>query len=215
MYYDLLKMRKPMDMEKYTLKDLALYFEKFDGYVCKITTNVGIIRFKFSVDSFPHLIGMQYAYKNRRDRKSYKGRQGFEKVKNGEVTYDELKRIVKTDPKINFSWKNIDSRIRFLPMFLNSITTKTQLKTTLAVHNPERATQIKGTYFLYRELYDGTTPMFSLKPFSKTGAVIETFVVDDDKSIIKGLKEIKIKDIELIDPLENTSPILKKETINS
>ena len=48
MYYDLLKMRKPMDMEKYTLKDLALYFEKFDGYVCKITTNVGIIRFNFS-----------------------------------------------------------------------------------------------------------------------------------------------------------------------
>ena len=213
MYYELLKQKKPLDMEQYSLKDLALYFEKFDGYVCKITTSLGTIRFKFSIDSFPHLIGMQYAFRNRKDRFEYKGRRGFEKVKNGEVTYEDLKHIMKTDTKVNFSWKNIADRIKYLPMFLNSIDKKTKLCTSLNVNNPERATHIKGTYFLYRELYDGKAPMFSLKPIGKSSAVIETFVVDDDKSIIKGLKPIKIIDIELIDPLENTSPILEKDKV--
>ena len=39
MYYDLLKIDKEMDMTKYSLKDLALYFEKFDGYICEIKTD--------------------------------------------------------------------------------------------------------------------------------------------------------------------------------
>lgn len=38
MYYDLLKLDKEMDITKYSLKDLALYFEKFNGYVCEIRT---------------------------------------------------------------------------------------------------------------------------------------------------------------------------------
>ena len=33
MYYDLLHIDKEMDLTKYSLKDLALYFEKFDGVV--------------------------------------------------------------------------------------------------------------------------------------------------------------------------------------
>lgn len=210
MYYDLLKLKTPMDMTKYTLKDLALYFEKFDGYVCKINTSVGVIKFKFSVEVFPHLIGMQYAYKNRKNKMLYKGRRGFEKVKNGEVTYEEMKQNVKKDPKANLSWKNIDARIKYLPMFLNSIENKTHLVCTLGNKNPERSTHIKGNYFLYRELYNGSAPMLSLKKMGNQGAVIETFVVDDDKSIIRGLNEIKIVSIELIDPLDNTSPIIMK-----
>ena len=39
MYYDLLKIDKEMDMTKYSLKDLALYFEKFYGYICEIKTD--------------------------------------------------------------------------------------------------------------------------------------------------------------------------------
>ena len=45
MYYDLLKIDKEMDMTKYSLKDLALYFEKFDGYICEIKTDNRILKF--------------------------------------------------------------------------------------------------------------------------------------------------------------------------
>lgn len=211
MYYDLFKLKTALDIEKYSLKDLALYYEKFDGYVCEISTNFGLIRFKFTIEAFPHLIGMQYAYKERKGRHEYKGRRGFEKVKNGEVTYEQMKRNVTKTSKPTVSWKNIDLRIKFLPMFLNSITKKTLLKTSIGVKDPERATYMKGTYFLYRELRDGKTPMFSIKKFNKTGAVIETFVVDDDKSIIRNLYPVRIKSIKLKEPLQNTEPIFDKE----
>lgn len=56
MYYDLLKIDKEMDMTKYSLKDLALYFEKFDGYICEIKTDNRILKFMFDINSFPHLI---------------------------------------------------------------------------------------------------------------------------------------------------------------
>ncbi len=210
MYYDLFKLKKALNMEKYSLKDLALYYEKFDGYVCEIMTNFGLLRFKFTVENFPHLIGMQYAFKERKGGHKYKGRRGFEKVKNGEVTYEQMKKSVTKSANMNIAWKNIDLRIKFLPMFLNSITKKTLLKTSIGIKDPERSTYIKGSYFLYRELHDGKTPMFSIKRINKTGAVIETFIVDDDKSIIRNLYPIKIKSIKLIAPLQNTKPIFEK-----
>lgn len=154
---------------------------------------------------------MQYAFRERKGGHKYKGRRGFEKVKNGEVTYEQMKRNVTKSANMNIAWKNIDLRIKFLPMFLNSITKKTLLKTSIGIKDPERATYIKGPYFLYRELHDGKTPMFSIKRINKTGAVIETFIVDDDKSIIRNLYPIKIKSIKLIAPLQNTKPIFEKD----
>ncbi len=97
-------------------------------------------------------------------------------------------------------------------MFLNNIENKTKLKTAIQVsHVSERYTKMKGNYFLYRQLHDGSTPMLSLKKVHGGGLFIETFVVDDDESIIKNLKDVKIKNIRLIDPLKNTQPIIEKE----
>lgn len=211
MYYDLLKLKQAMDVSNYSLKDLALYYEKFDGYICEILTNFGLIKFKFTVEVFPHLIGMQYAFKFRKNKHEYKGVRGFNKVKNGEVTYEDMKKNIKNNPKSNFSWKNIDMRIRFLPMFLNSITNKALLRTSIGNNDPERSTHIKGSYFLYRELHDGKTPMLSLKRVNKTFTVIETFIVDDDKSIIRNLQQIRIKSIKLIAPLQNITPMMDKD----
>ena len=73
MYYDLLKIDKEMDMTKYSLKDLALYFEKFDGYICEIKTDNRILKFMFDINSFPHLIGLHHAFKGKKNRNEYKG----------------------------------------------------------------------------------------------------------------------------------------------
>jgi len=38
MYYELLKLENIMNISIYSLKDLTLYFECYDGYICKIVT---------------------------------------------------------------------------------------------------------------------------------------------------------------------------------
>ena len=75
MYYDLLKIDKEMDMTKYSLKDLALYFEKFDGYICEIKTDNRILKFMFDINSFPHLIGLHHAFKGKKNRNEYSNKR--------------------------------------------------------------------------------------------------------------------------------------------
>ena len=120
MYYDLLKIDKEMDMTKYSLKDLALYFEKFDGYICEIKTDNRILKFMFDINSFPHLIGLHHAFKCKKNRNDFKGAVGFEKIKNGEITYNDIMKGIKNG-RSNISWVNIKNRIKYLPMFLNRI----------------------------------------------------------------------------------------------
>ncbi len=50
-------------------------------------------------------------------------------------------------------------------------------------------------------------PMFSLKNIGKERVILETFMVENDISLLGALEEEKIKCIELISPLEITSPI--------
>ena len=46
MQHDLIKLKTELDMNKYSLKDLALFFEKYDGYVYEIKTTQRILKFK-------------------------------------------------------------------------------------------------------------------------------------------------------------------------
>ena len=85
MYYDLLKIDKEMDMTKYSLKDLALYFEKFDGYICEIKTDNRILKFMFDINSLPHLIGLHHAFKGKKNRNEYKDLLG---LKPGTLTHN-------------------------------------------------------------------------------------------------------------------------------
>lgn len=98
-----------------------MYFERFDGYTLKIeTTNYSI---KIKIDKFvlPHILGLQYAYGDRKDNREYKGKAGFEKLKNGKITMEELKRLIKGKPKTKVGWKMIERRIEYLPVFLNTL----------------------------------------------------------------------------------------------
>ena len=144
MYYDLLKIDKEMDMTKYSLKDLALYFEKFDGYICEIKTDNRILKFMFDINSFPHLIGLHYAFKGKKNRNEYKGAVGFEKIKNGEITYNDIMKGIKNGHS-NISWVNIKNRIKYLPMFLNRLS-----KAKLLIRKDDllcRKVFLKGNYF--------------------------------------------------------------------
>ncbi len=210
MYYDLIKINNLMDISKYSLKDLALYFEKYDGYVCKIVTNSKEIKFKIEVSSLPHLIGLQHAFKGTKNKNEYKGFSGFEKMKNG-LTYKDIMKSIK-HTKSNVTWANIKNRIKYLPVFLNNIDKGSKLK----IRNDElmlRSTYIRGDYFLYKNLFNNY-PTFSLKNIGGERTILETFVVETNISLLGALYEEKIKSIELISPLDVTSPvIIKKEKV--
>lgn len=211
MYYDLLKIDKEMDMTKYSLKDLALYFEKFDGYICEIKTDNRILKFMFDINSFTHLIGLHHAFKGKKNRNEYKGAVGFEKIKNGEITYNDIMKGIKNG-RSNISWVNIKNRIKYLPMFLNRIS-----KAKLLIRKDDllcRKVFLKGNYFLYRSLYQNNYSILSLKDIDGGRTIIETFFVDNDLTLIDALKSEEIVSIKLIPPLKSTSPItMSKDTI--
>ena len=73
-------------------------------------------------------------------------------------------------------------RIEFLPIFFNTIEKKTRL----------RKIEIEK--------------IFRTKETPQKQVVIETFIVEDDITLLGGLEEEKILKIELISPLDNTMP---------
>ncbi len=209
MYYDLIKLNNVMDIEKYSLKDLALYFEKYDGYVCRILTDIREINFKIEASSLPHLIGLHYAFKGVKNKNKYKGLSGFEKIKNGEITYNDIMKGIKNSNDFKRNWTNIKIRIKYLPLFLNNIEKKTKLK----IRDNKlilRKTKLNGDYFLYKNV-NNNYPMFSLKNIGSERIILETFIVENDITLLGALVEEKIKNIYLIPPLGITSHITTKK----
>ena len=194
---ELLKIDREIDMGKYSLKDLLLYFETYDGYKCEIITENRIIKFIFDINSFPHLIGMHHAFKGKKNKNEYKGALGIEKIKKEQITYEILMKGIKNNSS-GISWKNIKNRIKFLPMFLNEIS-----KSELLIRENNsfcRNVYLKGNYFLYRSLYQNNFPILSLKNVSPKTTVIETFFVDNDLTLIGTLCKEKILSIKLTPP---------------
>lgn len=185
--------------------------KKFDGYICEIKTDNRILKFMFDINLFPHLIGLHHAFKGKKNRNEYKGAVGFEKIKNGEITYNDIMKGIKNG-RSNISWVNIKNRIKYLPMFLNRIS-----KAKLLIRKDDllcRKVFLKGNYFLYRSLYQNNYPILSLKDIDGGRTIIETFFVDNDLTLIGALKSEEIVSIKLIPPLKSTSPItMSKDTI--
>lgn len=67
----------------------------------------------------------------------------------------------------------------------------------------KRKTLLKGKYLLFKQIsINGTTlfPLLSLKNIKENNYVIETFIVEDNISLLGALEEEKIIDIKLIPP---------------
>ena len=217
---DLLDVLEKIDCNDYTLKEITLYFERFDGYTLKIeTTNYSI---KIKIDKFvlPHILGLQYAYGDRKDNREYKGKTGFEKLKNGRITTEELRRLIKVKPKTKVGWKMIERRIEYLPVFLNTLERRTRFK-IIAEENVARNSSLKGKYAIFKTMYENgkqVFPMISLKEINDNKIIIETFIVEDSVSFLGGLEEENVLKMELVSPLDKTNPqtiIKEKVTVDS
>ena len=128
-------------------------------------------------------------------------------IKNGELTYNDIMKASKNNQNDNISWKNIKNRIKYIPMFLNSLNNNTKLK--IRDDNLiNRKIYMNGNYFLYKSLEQNNYPILSLKKINNNRTIIETFIVDNDISLLGALKNKKIISIELISPLNSTSPLI-------
>ncbi len=204
----LLDVERKINCEDYTLKEIALYFEKYNGFVCKIETNELSIKFIIEKYALPHILGLQYAYANKKDSRTYKGKKGFERLRNGQISLAQLKKNIKTNTSSSIAWQNVKRRIEYLPMFLNTLEKKSKFK-IICSENVFRNTLLKGSYILYKQEYENgklVYPMFSLKETPQKQVVIETFIVEDDITLLYGLEEQRISSIELISPIDNTQP---------
>ena len=217
---DLLDVLEKIDCNDYTLKEITLYFERFDGYTLKIeTTNYSI---KIKIDKFvlPNILVLQYAYGDRKDNREYKGKAGFEKLKNGRITTEELRRLIKVKPKTKVGWKMIERRIEYLPVFLNTLERRTRFK-IIAEENVARNSSLKGKYAIFKTMYENgkqVFPMISLKEINDNKIIIETFIVEDSVSFLGGLEEENVLKMELVSPLDKTNPqtiIKEKVTVDN
>lgn len=101
---------KKINISDYTLKEIAYFFEKYDNSILLIETENRKIECKISKNILPHLIGMHYAYINHKNKALYKGLSGFNMLKGGIVTLNDLKNNIKQNTKSRLAWKNIKSR---------------------------------------------------------------------------------------------------------
>lgn len=207
-----------ININDYSLKEIALYFERFDGYIIKIDTVTKSIKVKIDENTLPHILGLQYAFANKRDSREYKGAKGFEKLKNGKITVEDLEKNIKRNKTSKVSWKMVKRRIEYLPMFLNSLERRTRLK-IISSKEICRNSSLKGKYAIFKTIYENDKtiyPMLSLKEVDEEKIVIETFIIEDNISFLGYLEEESIQKIELISPLESTYPqnVIKKKTGN-
>lgn len=204
----LLDVYTKIDCNDYTLKEIALFFEKFNGYTLKIETSTYSIKVKIEENTLPHILGLHYAFANRKDSREFKGQKGFEKLKNGKITLSDLKSNIKKNPKTKVSWKMIERRIEYLPMFLNTLERRTRLK-VISSQEICRSSSLKGKFAIFKQVFekDKTVfPMLSLKEIDEGQIVIETFIIEDNISFLGYLEEEAIQKIELVSPLDSTYP---------
>lgn len=212
----LLDVNMKINCEDYTLKEIALYFEHFNGYTLKVETNTISFKVKIDKNTLPHMLGLQHAYANKKDSREYKGKKGFEKLKNGKVTLEELKYNIKNNKKSKVSWKMIQRRIEYLPMFFNNIERRTRLK-IISENKICRNSLLRGKYAIFKPIYEEKKtifPMISLKEIEDKKIVIETFIIEDNISFLGGLEEETIKKIELVSPLDSTYPFSNIKELN-
>lgn len=122
---------------------------------------------------------------------------------------------IKNNHNDKIEWSNIKNRIKYMPMFLNTITsnnTKLKIRDNYLI---SRKIFMNGNYFLYKSLSDNKYPMFSLKKVNNEKVVIETFIVDNDISLLGALKNEEIVSIKVFAPLNKTNITTKKEYIKN
>lgn len=189
-----------ININDYSLRDLAIFFEKYDKSILVIETEHRILKCKISKNILSHLIGMHYAYANHQNKNLYKGLSGFNMLKRGNIKLEDLRNNIIKNTKSKLAWKNIKNRIEYLPMFFNLLDKKTRLK-ILELNYIYYHTKLKGNYALFRIVNDNIKeiyPLLSLKEINREESIIETFIIENDISLLGALKEEKIQNITLL-----------------
>ena len=192
------KVKKIINIKDYSIKELLEYFEQFDNYICVIKTEKNIIKFKIHKEAFPHLIRLQYLSKSTK----YKGKLGLEQIKQNNISFQKISKVLKHTKNYNNIITNIKLRLEYLPLFFNSINSNMHIK-KIDQNNITRKTLLKGNYLLFKKIKNNHKtlfPLVSLKNIKKDLFIIETFIIETNISLLGNLSEEKIINIELLPP---------------
>ena len=192
------KVTKKINIEDYSLKEIAKYFEKFDNYILIIKTNIKTLKIKIHKNIFPHLIGLQYFSHSSK----FKGNEGLNNILNNNIDLKDIKNNLKYHKNYTKLINNIFFRIEYLPMFFNTISYNSRIK-KIEKDKLVRNTLLKGNYLLFKQVINKNIilfPILSLKLIKNNSYVIETFIVENNISLLGTLNEEKIINIEFIPP---------------
>ena len=203
---ELTEVNKRIKIDDYSFKEYSDYFKQFDSKkLCIEMTDGEEIIVLFKVSLLPHLIGLQYAYDKKSNRKYYKGEKGFNLLNNSEETFNSSifkHRINANKEKIGgkiISWEDdILPRIEWLPCFLNNIEKQTTLKKNVeSGKHPLVNTLISGNYFCFQN----ENKEYLIMSLLKTGKTYspQTFIVNDGIRLLGVLPDIEIKKVYWID----------------
>ena len=205
----LIKITEQIDSNKISLKDIAIFFEKYNGYSMIIETNSLELKVLFDKKALPHFLGLHHAFSRNKDLKKYRGISGFNMIKNEEITIPILKKALKNNTSTCISWKMIKRRIEFLPMFINTIEKTGRLK-ELDQNNIVRLSKLDGNYIVFRSAYENgkqILPLMLIKVINKDNVVFKTFIVEDSITLMGALYEFDECRIRIIPPPNNNYPI--------
>ena len=119
-------------------------------------------------------------------------------MKSDLLTYKDILSTINRN-NLSYPWQIIKNRIKYFPQFLNTLNSK---NTKMKIRDNKliiRNTFIKGNCFIYKNV-DKCYPMFSLKEIKNNNYILETFIVENDLTLLGALKEEKIISIDLISP---------------
>lgn len=189
------KVKNRINIYDYSLKEIAEYFEKFDRNKYIITAKNNIYYLIVRKEFLPHMLGIHHAFKNDKFKRLFKGKRGFETIKNGNLSIEDIRRKIRecNSEKI---WNMIKMRMEYLPMFFNTLLTNTNLK-IMDRTKFLRESKLKGDLALYKKLWN-IYPILSLKKINESNLIIETFIVEMYDDLLKLIENEEIIKIELV-----------------
>lgn len=195
---ELIKPNKKISVDDYTTKEYVSYFKKYDGKFLCILTEEKFIRVKFCIYNLPHMIGLQYAYDSQNNKKSFKGKLGYEKLLNNKITFNQIKKNVNknkiTSNGKRITWSNIQSRIELLPFMFENMTNNPRIRTKINDEMTLVNSQLKGDYY-YFKYNDRNYLILSLAKINDSSYTIETFIVYDNIRFLGPQRELNILNV--------------------
>ena len=150
------KSPKKLHIGQFTLQDLAIFFAEYHNRRMRITFGSDYIDLVFRNEQLPHIVGLQYAYKDMKNASDYSGVEGYKKMLSGYFSYKVIQaRIRKRNlndksGKRKITWQDVEQRITYLPYFMIQLEKGNTRLVSFDKNNVLFDTAFGGDYLIFK-----------------------------------------------------------------